>query len=215
MIEVRSIECEVSIEQSKVECEVSVGRAVKVPVAPTLESLSVTENGTYQPGEGADGFSDVSVNVPERQPVIESLTVTENGTYEASGDGYNPVTVNVPIPVGFKASGNFMPETTSTGYTLDTGRDDWTYLLITPRAYPYESPVARGIGVKFINKTTGCLISAYGSGNSTSVAVEAGSSRQINIDTEISINGSIVTFTGTQANAGRFVAGCTYDWFAW
>jgi hypothetical protein len=32
-------------------------------------------------------------------PVLQPLTVTENGTYEAPDgvDGYNPVTVNVPV----------------------------------------------------------------------------------------------------------------------
>ena len=42
------------------------------------------------------------------EAVIQSLTVTENGTYDAPAgvDGYNPVTVNVPIPSGYvKPSG--------------------------------------------------------------------------------------------------------------
>ena len=210
---VRAIEAEVSIN-SGVQAECTIGREVIVEVHDdvNLESLTATANGQYEPSEGVDGYDSVTVVVPPTIPDIEPLTVTANGTYTAEGDGFNPVTVNVP---GFKATGSFVASTTGTGCTLDTGRDDWTYLLITPRVYPYEEPVARGIGVKFVNKSTNSLISAYGSGNSKSVAVEAGSSRQINVDTEITINGSAVTFAGTQANAGRFVAGCTYDWFAW
>ncbi len=61
-----------------------------------LESLTVTENGTYTPGEGVDGYDEVNVNVT---PVLESLTVTENGTYTPGEgvDGYNEVNVNVPV----------------------------------------------------------------------------------------------------------------------
>ena len=89
-----------------------------------IRSLSVTENGTYTAPSGVDGYSPVTVNVPEPTgtktitsngthdvkdyasaqvnvpdvpAVTESLTVTENGTYTpASGvDGFDSVTVNV------------------------------------------------------------------------------------------------------------------------
>ena len=89
-----------------------------------IRSLSITENGTYTAPSGVDGYSPVTVNVPEPTgtktitsngthdvaayasaqvnvpdvpAVTESLTVTENGTYTpASGvDGFNSVTVDV------------------------------------------------------------------------------------------------------------------------
>ena len=95
----RSVEAEVSIK-SGIEAECSIGREVIVKVHDdvTLESLTVTANGNYTPSEGVDGFSDVTVNVPERIPVTESLSATENGTYEPTEgiDGYDRVTVNVP-----------------------------------------------------------------------------------------------------------------------
>lgn len=72
---------------------------VNVPDIPAVtEELSVTENGTWEPGTGVDGFSKVVVNVPDTPAVIEPLDVTENGIYTAPNgvDGYSPVTVNVP-----------------------------------------------------------------------------------------------------------------------
>lgn len=69
-----------------------------VPVEPVIESLSVTQNGTYTVPSGVDGYNPVSVDVPVPQPVLNSLSVTANGTYTPpSGvDGYNEVVVNVP-----------------------------------------------------------------------------------------------------------------------
>ena len=62
-----------------------------------IESKTITENGTYNPPSGVDGYAPVVVNVPASEPVIESKTITENGTYNPpSGvDGYAPVFVNV------------------------------------------------------------------------------------------------------------------------
>ena len=66
-------------------------------ITPVVEPLSVSENGTYTPQEGVDGFAPVEVEV-EVTPVTEPFEVSENGVYYVpSGvDGYNPVTVNVP-----------------------------------------------------------------------------------------------------------------------
>ena len=102
---VRSIEAEVSIK-SGVQTECTIGREVIVEIHDgdtQLESLTVTENGTYLPSGDVDGYNRVTVDVPERQPVTEPLSVTENGRYTPSQgvDGYSNVTVNVPerIPV--------------------------------------------------------------------------------------------------------------------
>lgn len=63
---------------------------------PTIEGLSVTENGTYS--EEGKAYNPVIVNVPK--DVLGSLNVTENGTYTPSGglDGFNEVNVNVGLP---------------------------------------------------------------------------------------------------------------------
>lgn len=78
-----------------------------------LTSLNVTENGTYTPESGFDGFSQVNVDV---QPDLRPLSVTENGTYQPDGfDGYGQVSVDVAqeitydeIASGTKPSGDIV-----------------------------------------------------------------------------------------------------------
>ena len=61
--------------------------------APVLETLNATENATYTPGTGVDGFNEVNVNV---EADLEDATFTENGTYESQDhDGFRSVEVNV------------------------------------------------------------------------------------------------------------------------
>jgi hypothetical protein len=64
---------------------------------PNIQPITITENGTYTASENVDGYSPITVNVPEKTPVLQELNVTENGTYPVpeSVDGYGTVTVNV------------------------------------------------------------------------------------------------------------------------
>ena len=83
------------------------------PVLPVIESLSVTENGTYLVPEGVDGFNPVTVDVPSYAPVTQPLLVTENGTYypPTGVDGYSPVTVDV------SGGGSFVMVSASSQYS--------------------------------------------------------------------------------------------------
>ena len=64
-----------------------------------LQLLTATANGTYTPATGYDGFSQVTVSVPE--PTLIQKNITSNGRYDAltdNADGFSEVTVAVPAP---------------------------------------------------------------------------------------------------------------------
>lgn len=62
-----------------------------------VQPLEVTENGTYTSPDGVDGYSPVTVAVPEPEINLQDKTITENGTYTADSgyDGLGSVTVEV------------------------------------------------------------------------------------------------------------------------
>ncbi len=62
-----------------------------------IQSLSIQANGTYTAPADIDGYSPITVNVPQKEPNIQNLSITTNGTYTAptGTDGYNPVVVDV------------------------------------------------------------------------------------------------------------------------
>lgn len=106
---------------------------------PVIEALNVTENGTYTAPDGVDGYSPVTVNVPDIPAVTEELNVTENGTYEPGTgvDGYSRVTVDVPVGDGFTPPVSGAPDPDEVYRTtrpsdwlpLPTPGDDEIYLL--------------------------------------------------------------------------------------
>ena len=80
-----------------------------------IKPLKVTKNGVYDAPMGVDGYTPVTVLVPDRyqegysqgysdgeaavKAKIQSKTITANGTYSAATDGldgFDPVIVNVP-----------------------------------------------------------------------------------------------------------------------
>lgn len=96
---------------------------------PVVRQLDVTENGTYTPSTGVDGFSPVNVDV---QPPLQSKSVeiTANGqsTLEADSNYYGldsvNLNINVPIPtfqteeLSVTANGEYTP--TTDGYSKVT-----------------------------------------------------------------------------------------------
>lgn len=90
---------------------------------PTLEALSITENGTYRPIDGVDGFNVVDVNV---QPELDDITITENGVYRGLNyyrsyniqlDIYNTKAYKVfPVQVHFATKDEY--DAAPTGYNI-------------------------------------------------------------------------------------------------
>lgn len=72
-----------------------------------INSLTITENGTYNAPSGVDGYNPIMVNVPIPSGYIKpsgTKSVTSNGTHDVNQ--YASVSVNVPIPSGYiKPSG--------------------------------------------------------------------------------------------------------------
>ena len=52
---------------------------LSIKTDPILESLVASENGSYLPESGYDGFGEVVVSVPD--PVLVGLTATSNSVY--------------------------------------------------------------------------------------------------------------------------------------
>lgn len=105
------------------------------PEPPVLETLDVTENGTYTPPSGVDGYNEVSVNVPSEEPTLETLNVTENGTYTppTGVDGYNEVNVDVPLPVPPVL--NTLNVTENGTYTPPAGVDGYDEVIVNVDSY--------------------------------------------------------------------------------
>ena len=61
---------------------------------PTINPISISQNGEYTAPEGVDGYSPVQVNVV---PTINPISISQNGEYTAPEgvDGYSPIQVNV------------------------------------------------------------------------------------------------------------------------
>ena len=131
-------------------------------VAPKLNALEVTENGTYPVPHGFAGNGKVNVSVMPKKET--ALIITENGTYVAPpGTVYTSIVVNVP-----KSSGGSEPEggegetphvhkytsevtdpsCTMRGYTTHTCECGHSYQsdITAPRGHSYVSGVCEVCG---------------------------------------------------------------------
>ena len=95
---------------------------VTVNVEPSLQTKSISSNGTVKPDEGYEGFSEVTVNV---QPKLQEKTATANGaiTPDETYYGLSKVTVNVEPKLQSKsvtANGTVTPDASYDGLSQVT-----------------------------------------------------------------------------------------------
>lgn len=139
---------------------------VTVNVEPSLQTKSISSNGTVKPDEGYEGFSEVTVNVQPKlqektatangaitpdetyyglskvtvnvEPKLQSKSVTANGTVtpDASYDGLSQVTVNVP-PTTPKLQAKTSTENGEV--TPDSGYDGLSKVTVNVPATPTET----------------------------------------------------------------------------
>ena len=57
---------------------------------PTIETLEVTSNGTYTASNGVDGYSPITVNVPQDgSPPESAFVISENCQYRFANGGWD------------------------------------------------------------------------------------------------------------------------------
>ena len=178
---------------------------------PVLEQLNATENGTYTPSTGVDGFNPVNVDV---QPNLQtkSVEITSNGqstvVADSSFDGLDSVNldINVPIPtfqteeLSVASNGTYTPSTDGYSkvtvnvpiptFTTEelTATNNGTY---TPSTDGY-SKVSVNVQPKLQAKSTTTTITANGT-STISVTPDANydglSSASVTITTNVEASG--------------------------
>lgn len=108
---------------------------------PVLDSIVITQNGTYTPPTGTDGYDEINVNVPQEQPNIQSLTrtISSNGVTtlhasDANCDGFDPVTIRTEVPEPVLISKTITENGT---YTPGVGTDGYNEIIVNVAALNY------------------------------------------------------------------------------
>ena len=111
---------------------------------PNIQSMSVSQNGTYYISGSITGYNPITVEV---LPNIQSLTVSQNGVYSVSGsvNGFNPVVVDITqgsfssvlaySGVGSIVSNNTIGYASAIMFSNVTKLPDNFIILLTPQRY--------------------------------------------------------------------------------
>lgn len=182
---------------------------------PTINSLSVTENGTYTAPSGVDGYSPVTVNVPQGTTPTgtKQISITENGTTIEDVTNYANAEITVNVSGGSSnnfASGSFQLETGVTTYTFDTGID-YDYLVL------FEDGGTGGDGTRFLRIITNNFTLSSAQNRTIVTTNNSGTGVAGFYFTNAtwgSKSGTSFTYT-SQSNNTKLGAGVIYRWVAW
>ena len=185
---------------------------------PAIESLEITENGTYTAPDGVDGYSPVSVNVPIPEGYIVpsgELEITENGEYditdkasvivavEESGGGGIEHTYTVDyipsvntraftIPIhGFSFAPSYVDCRAVTEIPNPTGLQGAVRFSVYNNFRVSDNPTAYTQGIVITKKTNG-------------------SSDYWNVFSKVTATDKEVIIDATTQNTWEFIAGVTY-----
>ena len=117
---------------------ITIETAIPIP-EPVLDSISITENGTYTPPTGTDGYNDISVNVPQDTPNIQSLNTTISGNgvtiihaSDVNCDGFDPVIIRTEVPEPVLISKTITENGT---YTPGVGTDGYNEVVVNVQSH--------------------------------------------------------------------------------
>lgn len=170
--------------------------------APVIESLQVTQNGTYTAPSGVDGYSPVVVNVPVPDGYIKpsgTLQITKNGEQDVTA--YEKVNVAVSSGGG---GGSVIKSGTTTSGTINTGLSD------VEQFFMYKESVT-ATGLIHLHYTKSATSRLYASAWSTNTW---GSKTITNGTGGVTVSGGTVTISATQAAQGALTSNVTYKWVA-
>ena len=150
-----------------------------------IQSLSISANGVYTASSGVDGYSPITVNVPQEEPNIQNLAISANGTYTAPADidGYNPITVAVPERVPVVESKEIIENGT---YTPAEGVDGFNSVVVN---VPQKEPNIQNLSIT----TNGTYTAPSGTDGYSPVVV----------DVQPNLEDITITANGTYSHTGK------------